>query len=115
LDGGTTAKRGPRYKAKTDEPLFIRIPALCVRSSSSSPSVPLIDELVSVANRFKELQARTDANEEEIRKRSEKLNMLLMEIEMQDLEEWRMEQQVRVLERCSDLMMEHRAAFIQRL
>jgi hypothetical protein len=116
LGNGTTARHRRKHKEKTDGQLFIRIPALSVRKSDPSLKYRrLTDELGSVEKRFKEVQNCIDANEEEIRTRREKLNILLMEIEMQDLEEWRMEQQARVLERCFGLMVEQRSASIQRL
>lgn len=105
MDAGTTAWRVRRRKA--EENIYIRIPPRHLRESNAEDDAlhqRLAVQLASVTQRFDDLQSRISTNEEELRKRGEKLNLLLMEIEKQELEEWSMGQQVKVIERCYHLM-----------
>ena len=60
-----------------------------------------------VKRRNTELQKRLDHNEEEIKWRREMLNHLLIDLEKEAIEEWRMEQQLEVLEQTFHLMLKH--------
>ena len=53
------------------------------------------------------LQEQLDHNEEEIKWRREMLNHLLIDLEKEAIEEWRMEQWLKVLEQTFHLMLKH--------
>ena len=60
-----------------------------------------------VKRRNTELQERLDHNEEEIKWQRKMLNHLLIDVEKEAIEEWRMEQQLEVLEQTFHLMLKH--------
>jgi hypothetical protein len=82
-----------------------------------SPSQPppnnvlqdLVDQLESAKRQNTELKEQLVHNEEEIRWRREMLNHLLVEIEKEATEAWRMEQRLEVLQKMFHLMLEHRS------
>ena len=94
----------------------IKVPPPQAQAYASKPQLSpndmlrdLSSQLESANRQLTELQDQLHRNEEDIRRRREMLNHLLVEIEKEAVNEWRVEQQLKVLKKMFSLMLEYQS------
>lgn len=107
-----TGNRLRQPKERRQTPIYIRIPSLIHRhsrvSDASATLRHLTGQLEAISERLQQLQNLIDANEEDLRKKQENLNKLVVDIEEKAVDELRMQQRVQLLEKCFCLMQKQR-------
>jgi uncharacterized protein YoxC len=109
-----TVNRLRQPKERQQTPIYIRIPSLIRRhsrvSDASTTCQHLTGQVEAISERLQQLQNLINANEEDLRKKQENLNKLVVDIEEQAVDEFRMQQRVQLLEKCLSLMQKWRNA-----